>query len=122
MWIHRIISIWWKTTKSGIVPPQVPFKRHILSWAVTLTVTLVALCEKEGFIPRYYIDEPKDRVDAVLADTKDYVRSLVTEEMNLGNLIENAIKTMAREEEKEEDEEITEDELTTLEEVTELTD
>ena len=83
---------------------------------------LVALCEKEGFIPRYYIDEPKDRVDAVLADTKDYVRSLVTEEMNLGNLIENALKTMAREEEKEEDEEIVEDDLTTLEEVTELTD
>ena len=83
---------------------------------------LVALCEKEGFIPRYYIDEPKDRVDAVLADTKDYVHSLVTEEMNLGNLIENALKTMAREEEKDEDDDIIEDELTTLEEVTELTD
>ena len=27
---------------------------------------LVALCEKDGFIPRYYIDEPKDKVDRVL--------------------------------------------------------
>ena len=27
---------------------------------------LVALCEKDGFIPRYYIEEPKDKVDRVL--------------------------------------------------------
>ena len=27
---------------------------------------LVALCEKDGFIPRYHIDEPKDKVDRVL--------------------------------------------------------
>jgi hypothetical protein len=27
---------------------------------------LVALCEKEGFIPRYYIDEPNDKVDRTL--------------------------------------------------------
>jgi len=24
---------------------------------------LVALCETDGFIPRYYIDEPNDKVD-----------------------------------------------------------
>ena len=29
---------------------------------------LVALCEKEGFIPRYYIDEPNDKVDRTLQD------------------------------------------------------
>jgi hypothetical protein len=27
---------------------------------------LVAVCEKDGFIPRYYIDEPKDKVDRVI--------------------------------------------------------
>jgi hypothetical protein len=27
---------------------------------------LVALCEREGFIPRYYIDEPNDKVDRTL--------------------------------------------------------
>lgn len=71
---------------------------------------LVELCEKEGFIPRYYTETPMDKVDETLADLKGYTRSLVTEEMNLGNLIENAVKEMARQESKEEDED-TEDDL-----------
>ena len=71
---------------------------------------LVELCEREGFIPRFYIDSPNDQVDATLQDLKYYTHTLVTEEMNLGNLIENAIKEMAKEEAKEEDEDI-EDEL-----------
>lgn len=53
---------------------------------------LVAICEKDGFIPRYYVDEPKDKVDRVLQDLQGYTKTLVTEEMNLGNLIENAVK------------------------------
>ena len=80
----------------------------------------VVLCEKEGFIPRYYTDGPKDRVDETIADLKGYTHSLVVEEMNLGNLIENAVKQMAIEESKEEDEDV-EDELT-LEEIEELKD
>ena len=64
---------------------------------------LVALCEKDGFIPRYYIDEPKDKVDRVLQDLQSYTRSLVMEEMNLGNLIENAIKQIEIEKQKEAD-------------------
>ena len=71
---------------------------------------LVMICEKEGFIPRFHTDDPMDRVDETLADLKYYTKTLVTEEMNLGNLIENAIKEMAKEEAKEEDEDI-EDEL-----------
>lgn len=71
---------------------------------------LVELCEKEGFIPRYYTETPMDKVDETLADLKGYTRSLVTEEMNLGNLIENAVKEMARQESKEEDKD-TEDDL-----------
>lgn len=63
---------------------------------------LVSMCEKEGFIPRYYIDEPKDKVDEVLKDSKEYLRTLVTEELGLANLIENAVKSMKIEEEKEE--------------------
>lgn len=62
---------------------------------------LVAICETEGFIPRYYIDEPKDKVDRVLQDLQNYTRTLVTEEMNLGNLIENAIKQIEIDKEKE---------------------
>ena len=71
---------------------------------------LVELCEKEGFIPRYYTETPMDKVDETLADLKGYTRSLVIEEMNLGNLIENAVKEMARLESQEEDED-TEDDL-----------
>lgn len=67
----------------------------------------ILMCEREGFIPRYYVDEPKDKPDETLADLRNYTHRLVTEEMNLGNLIENAARTMAREEAKEEDEDTT---------------
>ena len=70
---------------------------------------LVVICEKEGFIPRFYSDGPNDRVDETLLDLKNYTHSLVVEEMNLGNLIENAVKEMAKEEAKEEDEDIEEE-------------
>ena len=53
---------------------------------------LVALCEKDGFIPRYYTDGPQDKVDRTLQDLQSYTKTLVTEEMNLGNLIEKAVK------------------------------
>ena len=82
---------------------------------------LVEICEKQGFIPRYHIDTPNDKVDETLADLKFYTRTLVTEEMNLGNLIENAIKEMAKEEAKEEDEDI-EDEIMSLEDIEHLKD
>ena len=82
---------------------------------------LVEICEKQGFIPRYYIDTPNDKVDETLADLKFYTKTLVTEEMNLGNLIESAIKEMAKEEAKEEDEDI-EDEIMSLEDVEHLRD
>ena len=70
---------------------------------------LVELCEKEGFIPRFYISQPNDRVDETLQDLKYYTHTLVTEEMNLGNLIESAVKEMAKQEAKEEDEDIDEE-------------
>lgn len=73
---------------------------------------LVTLCEKEGFIPRYYTDGPMDRVDETLEDMKHYTHSLVTEEMNLGNLIENAVKQMAREEAKPSEEDADDEEIT----------
>ena len=55
---------------------------------------LVAMCEKDGFIPRYYTDGPQDKVDKVILDMQDYVRTLVLEEMHLGPLIEKALKTI----------------------------
>lgn len=80
----------------------------------------VLLCEKEGFIPRFYTDQPNDRVDETIKDLQGYTHSLVVEEMNLGNLIENAVKEMALQEAKEEDEDV-EDELD-IEEIEELKD
>ena len=71
---------------------------------------LVVICEKEGFIPRYYTGSPNDRVDETLMDLKNYTHSLVVDEMNLGNLIENAVKQMVAQESKEEDEDV-DDEL-----------
>lgn len=53
---------------------------------------LVAMCEKEGFIPRFYVDTPQDKVDRTIQDLQNYTRTLITEEMGLGNLIENAIQ------------------------------
>ena len=53
---------------------------------------LVMICEKDGFIPRYYVDKPQDKVDRVLQDLQEYTHSLITEETNIGNLIENAVK------------------------------
>ena len=64
---------------------------------------LVAICEKDGFIPRYYTDGPQDKVDRTLQDLQSYTYNLVTEEMNLGNLIESAIKQIEEEKQREAD-------------------
>lgn len=60
---------------------------------------LVMLCEKDGFIPRYYVGEPNDKVDQTIIDMKRYTKTLITEETNLGNLIEEAIKNNQKEDE-----------------------
>ena len=61
---------------------------------------LVAICERDGFIPRYYVDKPKDKVDRVLQDMQKYTHDLVVEELGLGNLIENSVKQIEREREQ----------------------
>lgn len=63
---------------------------------------IVAICEKDGFIPRFYTDTPQDKVDRTLQDFQKYTHTLVTEEMGLGNLIENAMKQIQMDKEKEE--------------------
>jgi hypothetical protein len=86
---------------------------------------LIALCERDGFIPRYYVDGPQDKVDRVIQDLEDYTRNLVLEELHLGPLIEKAIRNNMddadKEDEDEEDEDaelersLYEDENTTIE-------
>lgn len=62
---------------------------------------LVAICEREGFIPRYYTDGPQDKVDRTLQDLQQYTRTLVTEEMNLGNMIEASLREIAKDKARE---------------------
>ena len=62
---------------------------------------LVDLCEKEGFIPRYYIDEPNDKVDRTLQDLQSYTRDLINEETNLSSMIEHALREIEKDKENE---------------------
>jgi hypothetical protein len=53
---------------------------------------LVAMCEREGFIPRYATDIPQDKIDLTLKDMNTYVNKLVTEDLGFGQQIEDALK------------------------------
>lgn len=53
---------------------------------------LVALCEKEGFIPRFATDIPQDKVDITLKDMQNYTKKLVTQDLGFGQQIEDALK------------------------------
>ena len=53
---------------------------------------IVNMCERDGFIPRYYVDGAQDKVDRVLEDLQKYTRTLVVEEMGLGPMIEKVAK------------------------------
>ncbi len=63
---------------------------------------LVLICERDGFIPRYYVEKPADKIDLVLKDMQGYTRTLVMEEMGLGSMIENAVRQIEQDKEKEE--------------------
>ena len=69
--------------------------------AVDSLAELFAMCEEDGFIPRYYIDGPQDKVDRTLQDLQMYTKNLVEEETNLSNLIENAMRQIEKDKEKE---------------------
>jgi hypothetical protein len=61
---------------------------------------MVALCEAEGFIPRYHDEEHDDIVDITIKDMTNYLDNLVKNELNLGTLIESALKQMENEQNK----------------------
>ena len=72
------------------------------------------MCEKQGFIPRYYIATPADVVDQTLADLQKYTRRLIEDEMGLGEQIEEATKKLLEaqaNENKIDDDEDMEDEI-----------
>ena len=53
---------------------------------------LVAICEKEGFIPRFATDIPQDKVDRTLKDMNNYLYKLVTQDLGFGQQIEDSLK------------------------------
>ena len=61
---------------------------------------LIEMCEKEGYIERYYIDSPNDKVDFTIQDMQRYTRSLIEDETNLGSMVEKALRENAKEDEE----------------------
>ena len=53
---------------------------------------LIAICERDGFIPRFAIDIPQDKVDMTLRDMNEYVKKLVTQDLGFGQQIEDSLK------------------------------
>ena len=61
---------------------------------------LIEMCEKQGYIERYYVDTPNDKVDFTIKDMQKYTRTLIERETNLGNMIDQALKQNAKEDEE----------------------
>lgn len=61
---------------------------------------LVELCEKDGYIERFYIEQPNDKVDFTIKDMQRYTRTLIEEETSLPLMIEKALKDIAKEDEE----------------------
>ena len=58
---------------------------------------LIEMCEKQGYIERYYVESPKDRVDLTIADMQRYTRTLIEEETNLPVMVEKALREIEKE-------------------------
>ena len=66
---------------------------------------LVAMCERDGFIPRFATDIPQDKVDLTLKDMNSYVHKLVTQDLGSGQQIEDALKKIQIQQQMRESEE-----------------
>jgi hypothetical protein len=64
---------------------------------------LIEMCEKQGYIERFYIESPNDRVDFTIQDMQRYTRTLIEEETNLSAMIEAALKQNAKEDQEASD-------------------
>ena len=63
---------------------------------------LVSMCEREGFIPRFAIDIPQDKVDLTLKDMNKYLYKLVTQDLGFGQQIEDALQKIKIQQEMQE--------------------
>lgn len=58
---------------------------------------LAFLVEREGgFIPEFYIDEPNDKIDQILADMQAYTEHLVRGESNIAEMVEHTEEILAQ--------------------------
>ena len=64
---------------------------------------LVLMCEKDGFMPRFYTDKPEDKIDLSILDMQNFTRDLVENETDIGTLIDNAVKQIQKDKDNEED-------------------
>ena len=62
---------------------------------------LIELCEKDGYIERYYVESPNDKVDLTIQDMQRYTRTLIEEETNLSTMVEKALRENAKEDEED---------------------
>lgn len=62
---------------------------------------MVRLCEEQGFIPVFAPEQDADIVDVTIRDLKLYTKNLVEKEHNLGQLIEQSMKLIQLEQEKD---------------------
>lgn len=61
---------------------------------------LIDICEKQGYIERFYSDTPNDKVDLTIQDMQRYTRTLIEEETNLTLMVEKAIRDNEKEDQK----------------------
>lgn len=58
---------------------------------------LAFLVEREGgFIPEFYIDQPNDKIDQILADMQSYTEHLVRGESNIAEMVEHTEEILAQ--------------------------
>lgn len=61
---------------------------------------LAAICERDGFIPKFYKTGPQDHADRVIEDLQKYTSDLITNESGLAQMIEVAVKQIGEENER----------------------
>ena len=57
--------------------------------------------EKDGYIERYYVESPNDKVDLTIQDMQRYTRTLIEEETNISTMVEKALRENAKEDEED---------------------
>jgi len=72
---------------------------------------LVEFIERNGYKPQYYDGVPKDEIDMMMNDIQEYLRDLVSSEVNFEEMLERAIQTKTVRDKKEKGETETETEF-----------